>query len=97
MVGKTNGSSSVLSPACRIPQSPLRLLGFPHRSNPPYMVSSQLQLHRYATGRESRVITALTLLKSHLFSYQGYVSAALVLGGVDFTGLHLHYIPSRFN
>ncbi|XP_058074634.1 proteasome subunit beta type-7-B-like [Magnolia sinica] len=56
------------------------------------MVSSQLQLHHYATGRESRVITVLTLLKSHLFSYQGYVSAALVLGGVDFTGTHLHTI-----
>ncbi|KAI0512225.1 hypothetical protein KFK09_012863 [Dendrobium nobile] len=56
------------------------------------MVSSQLQLHRYATGRESRVITALTLLKSHLFSYQGYVSAALVLGGVDVTGPHLHTV-----
>lgn len=56
------------------------------------MVSSQLQLHRYATGRESRVVTALTLLKSHLFSYQGHVSAALVLGGVDITGPHLHTI-----
>jgi hypothetical protein len=31
------------------------------------MVSSQLQLHRYHTGRESRVVTALTLLKKHLF------------------------------
>ncbi|KAJ4829768.1 Bifunctional protein GlmU [Turnera subulata] len=56
------------------------------------MVSSQLQLHRYHTGRESRVITALTLLKKHLFGYQGYVSAALVLGGVDCTGPHLHTI-----
>ncbi|URE18827.1 hypothetical protein MUK42_31055 [Musa troglodytarum] len=56
------------------------------------MVSSQLQLHRYATGRESRVVTALTLLKSHLFSYQGHVSAALVLGGVDVTGPHLHTV-----
>ncbi|GFY91466.1 N-terminal nucleophile aminohydrolases (Ntn hydrolases) superfamily protein [Actinidia rufa] len=56
------------------------------------MVSSQLQLHRYHTGRESRVVTALTLLKSHLFSYQGYVQAALVLGGVDVTGPHLHTI-----
>ncbi|GJN05562.1 hypothetical protein PR202_ga23202 [Eleusine coracana subsp. coracana] len=54
------------------------------------MVSSQLQLHRYATGRESRVVTALALLKSHLFRYQGHVSAALVLGGVDCTGPHLH-------
>ncbi|XP_057530254.1 proteasome subunit beta type-7-A-like [Amaranthus tricolor] len=56
------------------------------------MVSSQLKLHRYHTGRESRVVTALTLLKSHLFRYQGHVSAALVLGGVDVTGPHLHTI-----
>jgi len=56
------------------------------------MVSSQLKLHRFHTGRESRVVTALTLLKTHLFSYQGYVSAALVLGGVDITGPHLHTI-----
>ncbi|KAH0679147.1 hypothetical protein KY284_020232 [Solanum tuberosum] len=56
------------------------------------MVSSQLKLHRYHTGRESRVVTALTLLKSHLFSYQGHVSAALVLGGVDVSGPHLHTI-----
>ncbi|XWS63751.1 hypothetical protein CRYUN_Cryun06bG0128700 [Craigia yunnanensis] len=56
------------------------------------MVSSQLQLHRYHTGQESRVATALTLLKSHLFNYQGNVQAALVLGGVDVTGPHLHMI-----
>ncbi|KAK3012978.1 hypothetical protein RJ639_010433, partial [Escallonia herrerae] len=55
-------------------------------------ISSQLKLHRYHTGRESRVVTALTLLKSHLFRYQGHVSAALVLGGVDGTGPHLHTI-----
>lgn len=53
------------------------------------MISSQLELHRYATGRQSRVITSMTLLKSHLFKYQGHVSAALVLGGVDFRGPHL--------
>ncbi|KAF5450201.1 hypothetical protein F2P56_030570 [Juglans regia] len=56
------------------------------------MVSSQLQLHRYHTGRESRVVTALSLLKSHHFNYQGYVQAALVLGGVDANGPHLHTI-----
>lgn len=53
------------------------------------MVSSQLKLHQYATGRQSRVITALTLLKQHLFKYQGHISAALVLGGVDLNGPHL--------
>lgn len=56
------------------------------------MVSSQLDLHRYATGRSSRVVTALTLLKSHLFRYQGHVSAALVLGGYDISGPHLHTV-----
>eukprot|EP00897_Mesotaenium_endlicherianum_P005800 jgi/Mesen1/5248/ME000263S04356 len=59
---------------------------------PAGMISSQLDLHRYATGRQSRVITALTLLKSHLFQYQGHVEAALVLGGVDVHGPHLHTI-----
>jgi 20S proteasome subunit beta 2 len=31
------------------------------------MISSQLELHRHHTGRKARVITAMTLLKSHLF------------------------------
>lgn len=53
------------------------------------MVSAQLALHRQSTSRQSRVITSLTLLKSHLFKYQGHVSAALVLGGVDLNGPHL--------
>ncbi|CAI9756325.1 unnamed protein product [Fraxinus pennsylvanica] len=29
------------------------------------MVSSQIKLHRYHTGRKSRVVTSLSLLKSH--------------------------------
>uniref|UniRef100_A0A7S0WTZ6 Proteasome subunit beta n=1 Tax=Chlamydomonas leiostraca TaxID=1034604 RepID=A0A7S0WTZ6_9CHLO len=53
------------------------------------MVAAALELHRYGTGRGSRVITALTMLKQHLFKYQGHVSAALVLGGVDINGPHL--------
>jgi len=53
------------------------------------MVSGKLNLHRHATQRESRFVTALTLLKSHLFKYQGHVSAALVLGGYDLNGPQL--------
>jgi len=56
------------------------------------LISSQLKLHRLATGRESRVDTANTLLKRMLWRYQGHVSAALVLGGVDCTGPHLYTI-----
>jgi len=56
------------------------------------MVSSTMELHRMATNRKSRVITAMTILKGHLFKYQGQVSAALVLGGYDLTGPHLHTV-----
>ena len=53
------------------------------------MIASNLELHRQATKRDSRVITALTQLKTHLFKYQGHVGAALVLGGCDVDGPHL--------
>jgi len=55
-------------------------------------ISSQLELLRLNTGKESRVVTAMTMLKRHLFNYQGHVSAALVLGGVDVTGGHLYTV-----
>ncbi|KAJ9508364.1 hypothetical protein QJQ45_011883 [Haematococcus lacustris] len=53
------------------------------------MIAAALELHRYGTGRSSRVITAMTMLKQHLFKYQGHIGAALVLGGVDVNGPHL--------
>jgi len=56
------------------------------------LISSQLELHRLRTGSESRVITAMTMLKRMLFKYQGNVSAALVLGGIDITGPHLYTV-----
>jgi len=56
------------------------------------MISSNLELHALNTGRSTRVVTALTLLKQYLFRYQGHVGAALVLGGVDLDGPHLFTI-----
>eukprot|EP00128_Syssomonas_multiformis_P009585 Colp12_sorted_trinity150504_noHs@61 len=56
------------------------------------LISSQLALHRLATGRTSRLVTACRMLKQHLFKYQGHISAALVLGGVDVNGPHLYSI-----
>jgi hypothetical protein len=61
------------------------------------MVASHLKLHKYATGRQAKVITALTLLKQHLFKYQGHISAALVLGGYDFNGPHLFTVRTMFS
>jgi len=57
-----------------------------------HLISSKLELHRLATGRESRVVTALTYLKQTLFKYQGQVSAALVLGGYDVNGPGLYTV-----
>jgi len=56
------------------------------------LIASQLELLRLNTGREPRVITSLTKLKQRLFQYQGHISAALVLGGVDATGSHLYTV-----
>ena len=56
------------------------------------LISSQLELLRLRTGTESRVVTCMTMLKRMLYKYQGQVSAALVLGGVDSTGPHLYTI-----
>jgi 20S proteasome subunit beta 2 len=55
------------------------------------VVSSQLKLHRYATGGggDSRVITSLTMLKQHLFKHQERLSLHFGPGGVDINGDHL--------
>lgn len=56
------------------------------------LIASNLELLRLSTGTQSRVSTALTMLKRLLFKYQGNVSAALILGGVDIQGPHLYQI-----
>ena len=60
--------------------------------NTTMLISSQLELHRMATGKQPRVVTACTMLKRMLFRYQGHVSAALVLGGVDCNGPSLYTV-----
>uniref|UniRef100_A0A672PCK7 Proteasome subunit beta n=1 Tax=Sinocyclocheilus grahami TaxID=75366 RepID=A0A672PCK7_SINGR len=56
------------------------------------IISSNLELHSLSTGRLPRVTTANRMLKQMLFRYQGYIGAALVLGGVDCNGPHLYSI-----
>ena len=56
------------------------------------LIASNLELLRLSTGTQSRVVTALTLTKRLLYKYQGNVSAALVMGGVDVHGSHLYSI-----
>jgi 20S proteasome subunit beta 2 len=56
------------------------------------MIASNLELHRLNTGRTVPVVAANRMLKQMLFRYQGYVSAALVLGGVDKSGSYIYCI-----
>ncbi|XP_053138129.1 proteasome subunit beta type-7 [Hemicordylus capensis] len=56
------------------------------------LISSNMELHSLSTGRLPRVVTANRMLKQMLFRYQGYIGAALVLGGVDVSGPHLYSI-----
>jgi 20S proteasome subunit beta 2 len=53
-------------------------------------VSHELALMRLNTGRQSRVITAITRLCEKLFKYQGQIGAYLILAGYDCTGPWLY-------
>jgi 20S proteasome subunit beta 2 len=59
------------------------------------LISSQLELHSLSTGRKARVVTCMTMLKQHLFRYQGHIGAYLVVAGVDPTGTHLFTVHAH--
>jgi 20S proteasome subunit beta 2 len=59
------------------------------------LISSNLELHALSTGRKPRVVTCMTLLKQHLFRYQGHIGAYLVVAGVDPTGAHLFTVHAH--
>ncbi|CAG8489349.1 1927_t:CDS:2 [Funneliformis caledonium] len=56
------------------------------------LISSQLELHRLTTGRQTRLSTARSMLSQMLFKYQGHVSAALIIGGYDVNGPNLYSV-----
>jgi 20S proteasome subunit beta 2 len=59
------------------------------------LTSSNLELHSLSTGRSPRVVTVMTLLKQHLFRYQGHIGAYLVVAGVDPTGVGLFTVHAH--
>jgi 20S proteasome subunit beta 2 len=58
-------------------------------------MSSNIELHSLSTGRKPRVVTVMTMLKQHLFRYQGYIGAYLVVAGCDPTGAHLFTVHAH--
>ncbi|KAF3936803.1 hypothetical protein ABW19_dt0203658 [Dactylella cylindrospora] len=59
------------------------------------IISSNLELHSLSTGRKPRVVTCMTMLKQHLFRYQGHIGAYLVVAGCDPTGAHLFTVHAH--
>ncbi|KAJ5225838.1 Proteasome subunit beta type-2 [Penicillium chermesinum] len=59
------------------------------------LISSNIELHSLSTGRDPRVITCMTMLKQHLFRYQGHIGAYLVVAGVDPTGVGLYTVHAH--
>ncbi|KAK4942907.1 proteasome core particle subunit beta 2 [Elasticomyces elasticus] len=59
------------------------------------LISSNLELHSLSTGRTPRVVTVMTMLKQHLFRYQGHIGAYLVVAGVDPTGVGLFTVHAH--
>lgn len=59
------------------------------------MTASNLELHSLATNREPRVVSAMQMLKQHLFKYQGHIGAYLIVAGVDPTGASLFSIHAH--
>lgn len=59
------------------------------------LASSSLRLHEYKTGREPLVQSAVSIISNHLFNHLGYVSAYVILGGVDYKGAHLCSIDAH--
>lgn len=59
------------------------------------MTASNLELHALATNRAPRVVSAMQMLKQHLFKYQGHIGAYLIVAGVDPTGASLFSIHAH--
>ncbi|KAI6174996.1 Proteasome subunit beta [Aphelenchoides bicaudatus] len=59
------------------------------------MLSANLRLQELNSGRKARIITAVKMAKQHLFQYQGYIGAYLLIGGYDFTGPHLYNVSAN--
>lgn len=59
------------------------------------LIASNIELHSLSSKRQPRVVTALQMLKQHLFKYQGYIGAYLIIAGCDPTGSHLFSIHAH--
>jgi 20S proteasome subunit beta 2 len=53
------------------------------------ILCNQLELNRISSGREIKVITAVSICQKLLFAHGGFLSAAMIFGGFDYSGASL--------
>jgi 20S proteasome subunit beta 2 len=56
------------------------------------LLSNQLELIRVSTGKESRVKSSISICQKILYTHKGFLSAALIVGGLDFNGSQLYAV-----
>ncbi|XP_003743175.1 proteasome subunit beta type-7 [Galendromus occidentalis] len=56
------------------------------------MIRGQIALLELNSGRDVRVASVVRIIKQYLYRYQGHIGCALIIGGYDATGCHLHSI-----
>ena len=56
------------------------------------LLSNQLELLRVSTGRESRIKSSISICQKILYKHKGFLSAALIFGGIDFNGIQLYAV-----
>lgn len=61
------------------------------------MLSNELHLFYLNTGIKPRLEQAVIRLSNHLFPYQGYIGAHMIIGGVDHNGPCVYSISSAGN
>ena len=58
-------------------------------------MSSNLELQRLNSGRQTRVSSFVTATSKMLYRYQGHLGAYLIVGGYDILGPHLCMISAE--
>lgn len=53
------------------------------------MMTAELEMQRRNTGSENRLSHVQARLSNHLFRHMGHIGAAIIVGGLDSTGINL--------
>ncbi|KAF7458625.1 putative proteasome subunit beta type-7 [Cryptosporidium felis] len=59
------------------------------------LIEGNLELQKLQMNRKPRVANAVSMLSSHLYQYQGYIGAHLIVAGSDVTGNYIYQVSAN--